>query len=246
MSEKEASFYEVPFAYTEKNVKVERQSNNRESRRAKWWQFGETRPGLRSKTAGLKRQLCVLKTSKYRIFTWIDVACACDGSVNIITMEDDLMLGCLHNRYHEAWALMMGGKLEDRPRYTPTTTFETYPFPDGLTPDMSHAERSKSNNNAESIANAAMSLHLLRNAWLFPEELVSLQEEVVAHFPRRAVPNDAAAALEMRTRTLTNLYNQQPAWLTNAHEELDAAVAHSYGWPESISYRGSVRSFVRD
>ena len=34
----------------------------------------------------------------------------------------------------------------------------------------------------------------------------------------------------MAERTLTNLYNQRPAWLAQAHETLDAAVAAAYGW----------------
>ena len=44
--------------------------------------------------------------------------------------------GILHSRFHEAWSLRLGtwlGKGND-PRYTPTTTFETFPFPDGLSP----------------------------------------------------------------------------------------------------------------
>ena len=37
---------------------------------------------------------------------------------------------------------------------------------------------------------------------------------------------------ELAKRTLTNLYNQRPAWLTQAHETLDAAVAVAYGWTD--------------
>ncbi|HYP67861.1 MAG TPA: hypothetical protein VEP67_06350, partial [Thiobacillaceae bacterium] len=37
---------------------------------------------------------------------------------------------------------------------------------------------------------------------------------------------------ELKKRTLTNLYNQRPAWLDNAHKELDAAVAAAYGWTD--------------
>ena len=39
----------------------------------------------------------------------------------------------------------------------------------------------------------------------------------------------------MRERTLTNLYNQRPQWLVDAHRDLDAAVAAAYGWPTDIS-----------
>ena len=37
---------------------------------------------------------------------------------------------------------------------------------------------------------------------------------------------------ELAKRTLTNLYNQRPAWLAQAHEKLDAAVAVAYGWTD--------------
>jgi hypothetical protein len=39
----------------------------------------------------------------------------------------------------------------------------------------------------------------------------------------------------LRERTLTNLYNQRPQWLVDAHRDLDAAVAAAYGWPTDIS-----------
>jgi hypothetical protein len=35
---------------------------------------------------------------------------------------------------------------------------------------------------------------------------------------------------ELAKRTLTHLYNQRPAWLASAHQQLDAAVAAAYGW----------------
>jgi hypothetical protein len=49
------------------------------------------------------------------------------------------------------------------------------------------------------------------------------------------VPKDAACAKELKKRTLTNLYNQRPQWLTLAHEKLDAAVFAAYGWPSTLT-----------
>jgi len=43
-----------------------------------------------------------------------------------------------------------------------------------------------------------------------------------------------AAAKELAKRTLTNLYNQRPAWLDLAHRALDDAVATAYGWPVNL------------
>ena len=46
---------------------------------------------------------------------------------------------------------------------------------------------------------------------------------------------DEKAAALLKKRTLTHLYNERPAWLANAHRDLDAAVAAAYGWPADLS-----------
>jgi hypothetical protein len=51
----------------------------------------------------------------------------------------------------------------------------------------------------------------------------------------RLEPRDADCAGKLKKRTLTNLYNERPAWLANAHAKLDAAVAAGYGWPGDLS-----------
>ncbi len=88
------------------------------------------------------------------------------------------------------------------PRYTPTTCFETFPFPD------------PSEEQREEISEAARRLDELRRNWLNPE---------------------GASETDLKKRTLTNLYNQRPTWLANAHERLDRAVFAAYGWPEDIA-----------
>jgi len=49
------------------------------------------------------------------------------------------------------------------------------------------------------------------------------------------VPKDADCAAKLKKRTLTNLYNERPAWLDLAHKQLDAAVAAAYGWPADLT-----------
>jgi type II restriction/modification system DNA methylase subunit YeeA len=120
------------------------------------------------------------------------------------------------------------------PRYTPSTTFETFPFPVGLTPDIPAAAYAD-DSRALVIAEAARRLNELREAWLNPPDLVELVPEVVAGYPHRIIPVGAKAATMLKTRTLTNLYNERPAWLDNAHRDLDAAVAAAYGWPSDIA-----------
>jgi type II restriction/modification system DNA methylase subunit YeeA len=119
------------------------------------------------------------------------------------------------------------------PRYTPSTTFETFPFPDGLTPDIP-ADEYAHDPRAQRIAAAARRLNELREAWLNPPDLVVRVPEVVPGYPDRILPKDEESAKELKKRTLTNLYNQRPAWLDNAHRELDEAVAAAYGWPTDL------------
>ena len=122
-----------------------------------------------------------------------------------------------------------GSTLEDRPAYTPSTTFETFPFPDGLTPDIPAADYAV-DPRAQKIAAAAARLNELRENWLNPADLVVREPEVVAGYPDRILPKDEEAAKELKKRTLTNLYNARPQWLANAHAALDEAVAEAYGW----------------
>jgi hypothetical protein len=59
--------------------------------------------------------------------------------------------------------------------------------------------------------------------------------EPPATYPDRILPKTEAAAVELKKRTLTNLYNTRPQWLADAHRDLDNAVAAAYGWPADIS-----------
>jgi type II restriction/modification system DNA methylase subunit YeeA len=120
------------------------------------------------------------------------------------------------------------------PRYTPSTCFETFPFPAGLTPDIP-AKDYAADPRAQKIAAAAKRLNELREAWLNPPDLVKREPEVVPGYPDRILPKDAKAAAILKKRTLTNLYNERPAWLVGAHKELDEAVAAAYGWPADLS-----------
>jgi hypothetical protein len=41
--------------------------------------------------------------------------------------------------------------------------------------------------------------------------------------------------VNLKERTLTNLYNKRPDWLDLAHKRLDTAVFDAYGWPHDLS-----------
>lgn len=232
-NELEASYYQQPFEYLLKNVFPERSNSRADAERLKWWLLARRAPGLRERLKAIRRFIVTPEVSKHRVFAWLPTEVMPDKNLVAIPRDDDTSFGVLHSRFHEIWSLRMGTSLEDRPRYTPSTTFETFPFPEGLTPNIPAVAYAE-NPRAQAIAKAAARLNELRENWLNPPDLVVCEPEVVPGYPDRILPKDEAAAKELARRTLTNLYNARPAWLDHAHRALDEAVAYAYGWGDDF------------
>lgn len=236
MPQSEAAFYEAPFAYVQKLLQETRSGKREKKASETWWLHQRPRPKMRAALAGLSRYILTTRVSKHRVFIWADMAILPDSATVAIARDDDVTFGILHSKFHELWTLKLCSFLGvgNDPRYTPSTTFETFPFPDGLTPDLP-APAFESDLRAEAISEAAKKLDDLRRNWLNPSDLVQIVPEVVTGYPDRILPKDEDAAKILKKRTLTNLYNERPAWLENAHCVLDEAVAAAYGWPADIT-----------
>jgi type II restriction/modification system DNA methylase subunit YeeA len=235
-AEVDAALYEAPFEHVRQHVKPERDKNRDAGRKKNWWLHGRSGEDLRKATNYVSRFIATPRVAKHRLFVWLDKTVLADSAVVAITRDDDTTFGILHSRFHELWSLRMCTFLGvgNDPRYTPTTTFETFPFPEGLTPNVPAADYA-ADPRATVIAEAARRLVELRDDWLNPPELVKREPEVVPGYPERILPVDAHAVAELKKRTLTNLYNACPAWLVNAHRTLDEAVAAAYGWEPDIN-----------
>lgn len=231
LSEAEAALFEQPFQYVVVNVKAFRDVNRDTQRRENWWKLGRSGGDLRNAVASLRRVILTPRVAKHRLFVWAASIVVPDSRVVAIARDDDTSFGILHSRFHEVWSLALGGwhGVGNDPQYTPSLGFETFPFPQGLTPNIPAADYAD-DPRAQAIAAAAARLNAQREAWLNPPDLVRRVPEVVPGYPDRLLPVDEAAAKILKTRTLTNLYNSRPAWLDNAHKALDQAVADAYGW----------------
>lgn len=251
MTEAEAALFEAPFAHVREHVKPMRLTQRRLARARLWWLHGETVPGLRREMAGISRYAVTPRVAKYRTWSWRSAASLPDSAVVAVTRSDDATFGILHSRFHEVWSLSAGSSLEDRPRYTPSTCFDAFPFPSGLTPrDTAHQKVEEVERcmlpadlnpevriKAFQIGMAACRLVELRDAWLNPPEWVDKVPEDVplgmkaSSYPDRLIAKQGYEDV-LRSRTLTNLYNERPSWLSMAHEVLDQAVAAAYGWTD--------------
>jgi type II restriction/modification system DNA methylase subunit YeeA len=237
----EIALFERPFHHIAttpdedgKLIKDLRLASGSTSENYPWWEPWRPRPKMRSLIERSSRYIVTPETAQYRLFVWLSYPVLPDKNLIVIPRDDDLMFGLLQNRFHAAWALRKGSDLEDRPRYTHTTTFATFPFPEGMTPNVSASEAGQLP-TADAIEEAARELDGLRCAWFNPENCVTHTPEMVVGFPDRFIPIDDAAARELSGRTLTALYNERPTWLVEAHRKLDAAVSDAYGWSPDIS-----------
>lgn len=233
---KELALFEVPFQHVKQHVKPLRDPLRRKAYRELWWRFQEPQVKMRSQISKLNRYIVTPRVSKYRLFVWRNINVVPDSACAVVCRDDDVTFGILHSKYHEFWTLRMCTYLGvgNDPRYTPSSTFETFPFPEFLGPETDGSGFSN-NKHADKIKKASMDLNSLRENWLNPPDLVVRETAIVPGYPDRNVPINAEAAEVLRTRTLTNLYNARPAWLHDAHEALDEAVAAAYGWTNDLS-----------
>jgi type II restriction/modification system DNA methylase subunit YeeA len=244
LSENEASQFQTPFEYLRSStyyVSKERPSvsfpeyrANTSGQNKSWWEPHRPRPAMRTRIESLSRYIVTPEVSEHRIFVWLQYPVLPDKNLIVITRDDDTTFGILQSRFHELWALRLGTSLEDRPRYTSTTTFATFPFPSGLNPNRA-AGFYAADPGAIAIADAARRLDQLRQNWLYPTRQIRTVPEIVPGFPDRLLPADEASEALLKGLTLTALYNEKPTWLRNAHRDLDAAVAAAYGWSADIS-----------
>lgn len=191
---------------------------------------------MRKALANLKRFIATPRVAKHRLFIWLFAGVLPDTRLVVFAREDDCFFGLLQSRFHETWTLRLGGwhGVGNDPQYTPSIGFDTFPFPEGLTPNIPASDYAD-DPRAIAIAKAAKRLDDLRNAWLNPPDLVKVEPEVVPGYPDRILPKDAEAEVKLKQRTLTKLYNERPQWLDDAHRDLDAAVAAAYRWSADIS-----------
>lgn len=212
MTEAEAALYEGPFEHVKREVKSTRINNRIEWRAENWWLHGSPASTMRQKLSSLTKYIATPKVSKHRFFVWLVADMLPSNLVIAFASDDDYVFGILSSSIHELWVRKVGSQLRESDSggtYTPTTCFQTFPFP------------RPTDEQREEIAEAARELNGLREGWLNP---VDAEGEPVMF------------GVDLRQRTLTNLYNEYEShtWLVNAHDRLNAAVAAAYGWDAGI------------
>lgn len=191
-------------------VKPERDANRRASRRLNWWLFSEVMPKMRASIRGLQRFIVTPETAKHRIFAFLSSNVVPEHPLIAIGLDDALFFGVLSSRIHTAFALAVGGTLEDRPRYNKSRCFDPFPFP-----DCTEKQKDKIRKLAEELD--AHRKRVQQKHGLGLTDIYNVLGKVRAGEPlteKDKAVHDAALV----------------ATLKQLHDDLDRAVAEAYGW----------------
>jgi hypothetical protein len=208
--------FPVLYQHLLEHVKPERDLNRRESRKTRWWRFGEPAPRMREGLANLHRYIATTRTAKHRIFSFLTEDILSESKIVAITLDDAAWLAVLSSRVHIAWAQRTGGFLEDRPTYQHADCFAKFPFP-----DPSEAIRATLRALGEEL-DATRKTVQSEHPDLTLTGLYNVLEKVRAG----TALTDAEADVKARGRVLI---------LKDLHDQIDRATADAYGWPHDLT-----------
>lgn len=110
-------------------VKPQRELDNREARRKRWWRFGERQVGLFSAVRNQSRVIAISEITPHLAFAFLPTGIVYAHTLKIITLDSFSAFAALQSRAHESWVRFLGSTFEDRIIYAPTDVFRNFPLP---------------------------------------------------------------------------------------------------------------------
>ncbi len=199
-------------------VKPERDQNQMDLRRIKWWLFGASAPKLRQAVTGLSRFVVTVETSKHKPFVFLPGDVCPDHKLYVVASDDPWILGVLSSRIHGAWALAAGGHLGvgNDPTWTNTTCFLPFPFP-----ACADARQARIRELGE-----ALDAHRKQQQALHPTLTLTAMYNVLEKLRGGEALNAKDKAIH--EHGLVSVLKQ-------IHDDMDAAVFDAYGWPHDLT-----------
>ena len=163
-----ARSYALPFAHLERAVlphvaklaRVERERTGKENGQDQtwlqsWWRHFRYRPEMIATVELFGRYIACVEVTKRPIFCFIESEVRPDKTLEVFAFNDDYSFGVLQSGLHATWFHAKCSRLTDRPRYTPESVFDTFPWP-----------QSPSSSAVEAVASAARRVRGERSAAL--------------------------------------------------------------------------------
>ncbi|MHB1241971.1 MAG: DNA methyltransferase [Gaiellaceae bacterium] len=125
----QAQKYPAALQIVRERVKPFRDSNRDEGFRTRWWQFGRPRRAMRTALIPLSRYVAGTRHGTRLHFCWCDPSILASDATNVFAFEGDYEIGILLSKMHGEWARAQSSTIRMDIRYTPTSAFETFPWP---------------------------------------------------------------------------------------------------------------------
>jgi SAM-dependent methyltransferase len=159
LSIEESEKFLLPFEHVVAMVKPQRMKVRREIVKKNWWRLQERRPAMRRAVKACGGMLLIPCHSKWVVPLYSDLSSLPNNSITVIASADAYIQGVISSSLHRAWVSATASTLEDRTRYTPSSVFETFPFPQLVTAQQ-----------AEAIRQQMIELNDYRNGWMVEQQ----------------------------------------------------------------------------
>jgi hypothetical protein len=163
-----------------------------------WWRLGYRREDMLDAFQGLDRYIAtsrVQSLDRLPIFSFVDVTVRPGDSMTVFALDDDYSFGVLSSSIHRAWLLARCSTLKADPRYTSTTVWDSFPWP-----------QTPSSSQVAAVVSAVSSVMALRQGY-FQQGIPLKRQYNALRVPGRAPLRDAHEALH---EAVADLYGFNP------------------------------------
>ncbi|EJY55742.1 transcriptional regulator, TetR family [Alicyclobacillus hesperidum URH17-3-68] len=109
-------------------VKPERDVARAEAHRKYWWQHGRTRPALYERIKDRSEVFVISRVTKYVAIARVSAKQIFSDAVCVFDLPSWAHFAALQCSYHEMWVRRESSTMKRDIRYTPSDSFDTYPF----------------------------------------------------------------------------------------------------------------------
>ncbi|MFH9547721.1 DNA methyltransferase [Streptomyces sp. NPDC017435] len=105
----------------------------------RWWQLWRRRPELINEIAKIPRYLATsrhMTENRIAIFAFVDSAIHPGDAVTAFALDDEFSFGVLSSSTHAAWLRARCSHIKSDPRYTSTTVWDSFPWPQSATKQL--------------------------------------------------------------------------------------------------------------
>jgi len=235
--EEKARTYPDCFEIVERLVKPEREkldetkNSTNKNRKEKWWLYGSDAKTLYQTIAPLERVLVVSEVTKHLTFDFRNIKYVFSANIDVFSFHSYSKFTLLQNSLHYYWAWQYSSWLKRDLKYSPGNAFETFPFPQNLSPQQKQQLETLGEAYHEHRRQLmlGMQLGLTKTYNLFHSNAITAQgineeDKQVAALQKHLANTEGTISLEEAIQGILKL--------RELHVQMDEAVLEAYGWSD--------------